>query len=136
MDRPVSLLHVVGGKEVHNARKLEQQVVFEAKHGRWPHDGGLWEDAPGNLLGATLEIVLDTSSRPDSKILYLGRVELGDVVRVGVVGRDVDESVYIVLGNGVGNALRTLHMDILEREVPGPVSSPFSFVCRRARLTW
>ena len=55
MDRPVSLLHVVGGKEVRNTRKLEQQVVFETEHGCWPHDGGLGEDAPGNLLSAALD---------------------------------------------------------------------------------
>lgn len=36
---------------------------------------------------------------------YLGAVELGLGVLVGIVGRDVDKSVNVVLGHGVRDAL-------------------------------
>jgi hypothetical protein len=49
---------------------------------------------------------------------YLGGKELRSGQRVGVVRRDVDVPIYIVFGDGFSDALGTLNMNVLEREVP------------------
>lgn len=48
----------------------------------------------------------------------LGGKELRWRVTAGIVGRNVDKAVDVVLGNGIGNALNTVHMDIGVGEVP------------------
>lgn len=48
----------------------------------------------------------------------LGGKELRWRVTAGIVGGNVDKAVDIVLGNGIGNALSTVHMDIGVGEVP------------------
>jgi len=64
MYRPVTLLHVVGCKEVQDTCKLEQKVVLEAKHGCGPDDSGLGENTPGHMLCSTLEHELDLTEMP------------------------------------------------------------------------
>ena len=54
MNRAVSFLHVVRGEEIGGRCQLDQQVVLEAEDGSRPDDGGLWEDASGDLLASTL----------------------------------------------------------------------------------
>lgn len=132
---PELLLHVVGGEEVDNAGKLEEQVILETEHGSRSHDGGLGEDAADNVLSTALCSLLDLRTFPlgCSGATYLGGVELGNVVRVGVVRRDVDEPINIVLGNRLRDPLSTLNVDILIGEVPDLVSplSPFDQDQRR-----
>lgn len=48
----------------------------------------------------------------------LGRKVLGRRVPAGVVGRDVDEAVNVVLGNSLNDALRTVDVDVSVGEVP------------------
>ena len=55
--------------------------------------------------------------------LFIGRTYLcPEVLRrgveVGIVGRDVNESIDIVLGNGIGDTLRAFDMDVLKVKVP------------------
>ena len=54
---------------------------------------------------------------------YLRSVEFGGRVGVGVVGRDVDIPVDIVLGGGLNDPLGSLDMHVFEREVPAPCPS-------------
>jgi len=49
---------------------------------------------------------------------YLRSEELGGRVDIRVVGGDMDEPVDIVFGNGLGDPLGSLDVDILVREVP------------------
>ena len=51
----------------------------------------------------------------------LGGEVLGRRVTASVVGRNVDEAVDIVFGNGIGNTFDTVDVDVLVREVPGVV---------------
>lgn len=48
----------------------------------------------------------------------LGREVLGGGILVRVVGRDVDETVDIVFGSGLNDALHTVNVDIGVGEVP------------------
>lgn len=102
----VPLLHVIRGKQVSGSGELDQQVVLEAKEGRRSDNGGLGEYASGDLLTPSL----------------CGE-ELGGGVGVGIVGRDVDVAVDIILGHGLGDALGSLHMNVLEAVVFGGIGA-------------
>lgn len=54
---------------------------------------------------------------------YLGSIKFGGRIGIGVVGRDVDIPVDIVLGRGLDNPLGTLDMHVFEREVPAQCPS-------------
>ena len=54
VDRPKAFLHVVRREKVHDARQLQEQIVFEAEHGRRANNRCLGEDAPNHLLTAAL----------------------------------------------------------------------------------
>lgn len=54
MDGSESFLHVVGREEVHNASKLQKEVVLETKDRCRSHNGGLGIDATSDLLAAGL----------------------------------------------------------------------------------
>jgi hypothetical protein len=98
------LLHVVGSEEVSDTSKLQQQVILETEDGRRADNSGLREKLSGNLLSSTL-----------------CSVELGDGLRVGAVGGNVDISVDIVLANSLDNSLSSLNVHILQREVLGRI---------------
>lgn len=64
MDRPVSLLHVVGREQVHDAGKLQQQPVLETKHRGGPDNGGLGEDIADYVLRTALQTELGALIQP------------------------------------------------------------------------
>ena len=97
---PVTLLHVVGSEKVGNTSQLVEKTIFETEHWCWSDNGSLWVDGANDLL----------SSR-------LGSVELRWRVWVCVVAGDVDETVDIVLGDGISDSLCSLNVDILKIEV-------------------
>ena len=99
---PVTLLHVVGSKEIGNTSQLVEKTVLETEHWCWPDNGSLWVDGADDLL----------SSR-------LGSVELRWRIWVCVVAGDVDETVDIVLGDGISDSLCSLNVDILKIKVLG-----------------
>lgn len=100
MHWPVALLHVVGSEKVGNTSQLVEKTILKTEHWCWPDDSSLWEDAADDLL----------SSRLSSE-------ELGWRVWVCVVGRNVNEAIDVVLGDGISNSLSALNVDILEVEV-------------------
>lgn len=106
VDWPELLLHVVGGKEVQNGGELQQKVVLKSEDRGWSHDGGLWEDASGNELSSSL-----------------CRKELRGRVGVGVVRRDVDITINVILGNSLGDALGSFDVHVLQRKVLGRIVS-------------
>lgn len=55
--------------------------------------------------------------------VYLGGKELGGGLGVRIIRGDLDESVNIVLGNGLGDSLGALDMNIGISEVPEPLAS-------------
>jgi hypothetical protein len=81
-----------------------KEVVLETEHRGGTHDGSLGVDGTNDLLTPGL-----------------GGEVLGGRVPAGVVRGDVDESVHIVLGNGLGDALSTINVDVSEGEVLGRV---------------
>lgn len=97
---PVTLLHVVGSKEVGDTSQLVEETILETEHWCWSDDGSLWVDGANDLL----------SSR-------LGSVELRWGVWVRVVAGDVDETVDIVLGDSISDSLCSLDIDILKIKV-------------------
>lgn len=121
MNRPVALLHVVGVNQGAGASELVKEVVLETEHWGGAHDGGLGVDGTNDLLSPRLcwlvhlHVDIFTSGSTN-----LGGEVLRGRVPAGVVGRDVDESVHIVLGNGLGDALSTINVDVGVREVPIP----------------
>lgn len=106
------LLPVVGGENIGSVGDGVEETVLNSVHGGRTDDGGLGEDLAGLNLG-----------------LSLGSEVLGVGLGVGVVGGDVDETVNIVLGNGLDDALGSLNVDILVGEVP------MRFV-RNRKLRW
>ena len=102
--RPEALGHVVGGQDVGGAGQTVEKAVLEAEHGRGPHDGGLGEDVAGDGLAVVLCLV-----------------EVRGRVRVDGVRGDVDVAVDVVLGDGRGDAVGALDVDVLEVEVLGRV---------------
>lgn len=77
MNGPELLLHVVGSEEVQRRGKLEQQVVLKAKHGGGSDQGGLGENASGDLLCTSLQQLLAQVASKISVMAYLGGVEFG-----------------------------------------------------------
>jgi hypothetical protein len=116
---PEALLQLVGVKQGAGASELVKEVVLETEHRGGTHDGGLGVDGTNDLFTPGLFLVSIFACRT-SELTNLGGEVLGGRVPVGVVGGDVDESVYIVLGNGVGDALSTINVDVSEGEVPTP----------------
>ncbi len=100
--RPEALLHVVRGENVGDTSKLVEKTILETKHWCWSDDGSLWEDAANDLLSTGL-----------------GSEELRWRIWIGIVRRDVDETVNIVLGDCISDPLGSLNMDILQIEVLG-----------------
>ena len=49
--------------------------------------------------------------------IYLGAEEFRRRILVGIVGRDVNESINVVLRDRFGNALSAFHMNIFEIEI-------------------
>lgn len=60
MNRPETLLHVVRGKEIGNAAKFVEEVIFEAEAGGRSDNGGFGVDitshflTPGLFLSASI----------------------------------------------------------------------------------
>jgi hypothetical protein len=104
VDWPVFLLHVVGGEEVGHSSKFVKQVIFKSEHWGRAHNGSLGEDFANNTLAPAL-----------------GLEEIRGRILSSVVGRNVDESVDVVLRNRLGNALRTVNVDVFVGKVPGYV---------------
>lgn len=77
-----------------------QQCVFETEHRRRTDNGCLRVDGACDLLANALRAV-----------------EFGRRVGVGVVGRDVDVAVDIVLGDGLDDAFGTFDVYVCEGEV-------------------
>jgi len=96
-----------------------KEVVLETEHRGGAHDGGLGENGTNDLLSPRLSWLasphIDTNT---GRSTNLGGEELRGRVPAGVVRRDVDESVHIVLGNGLGNALSTIDVHVGVGEVP------------------
>ena len=57
MNRPVTLLHVVGGQNIAHLGQSVEQVVLETEHWRRSHDCGLGVDLADNLLTPSLYII-------------------------------------------------------------------------------
>lgn len=66
----------------------------------------------------------------------LGRKVLGRRVPAGVVGRDVDEAVNVVLGNSLNDALRTVDVDVSVGEVPAQLLAARRLSSAHESLTW
>ena len=105
MNGPVFLLHVVGGQEIGDASKFVKEVVLESEHWCGTDNGCLRENLTDNTLAPTLGLEE-----------FRGRV-LG-----GIVGRNMDESVNVVLGDSLGDTLRTVNVDVLVGEVPAQLA--------------
>lgn len=54
MDRPVTLLHVVGGENIGDTSQSVKQAVLESEHRCRSDNGGLWEDAANDSLATRL----------------------------------------------------------------------------------
>lgn len=106
MNRPEFLLHVVGGEEIGYSSEFVKQVILKSKQRCRAHNSSLREDLADNTLTPAL------SSE-----------ELRGGVFGSVVGRNVNESVDVVLSNRLGNALRTVNMNVFIGKVPVYVSS-------------
>ena len=121
MNRPVALLQVVGVNQGAGASDLVKEVVLETEHRGRAHDGGLGVDGTNDLLSPRLcwlvHLHVDIFNTESTN---LGGEVLRGRIPAGIVGRDVDESVHIVLSNGLGDALSTINVDVSEREVPIP----------------
>lgn len=69
VNRPVALLHVVGGEEVGDTSKLVEKVVLETEHGRRTDDRGLRVDITSDLLtpslfyNVSMRLILSTANR-------------------------------------------------------------------------
>lgn len=138
MNGPVALLHVVGGENVANLSELVEEVVLETEHGCRSHNCGLGVDFADDLL--TPGLICHQHSSLRSCVLPvctdLGSEILRGRVTAGVVRRNVNETVDIVLGNGVGNALNTVNVNVLVGEVPGTISNYPSIRTTLSKLTW
>lgn len=117
VNRPEALLEVVGVKQGAGSSELVKEVVLETEHRGGTHDGGLGVDGTNDFLTPGLFRVSILAYRM-GRLSDLGREVLGGRVAAGVVGRDVDEAVHIVLGNGLGDALSTINVDVSQGEVP------------------
>lgn len=58
MNRPETLLHVVGGEKVGYASKFVEEVVFETEHGGWSDDGRLGVDVAYDFLAPSLFLLV------------------------------------------------------------------------------
>lgn len=58
VNRPETLLHVVGGEEIGYTGKFVEQVVFEAEHGSWSDDGRLGVDVANDFLTPSLFLLV------------------------------------------------------------------------------
>lgn len=92
---PVSLLQVVRNEQRARTGELVKETVLETEHRSGSHNGRFGVDGTDNLLTPSL----------------CGE-ELGRRVAVGIVGGNMDESVDIVLGDGLGDALGTVNVDV------------------------
>lgn len=117
------LLHVVGLKDVGVAGESVEETILETVHWGWSDNGGLWEDFAGSDFSLSLD-KLDTGSGTSDLHPYLGAVVLGGRVQAGIVARDLNESVNIVFGNGLGDSLGSLNVNISVGEVPIKSSTP------------
>jgi hypothetical protein len=97
-----TFLHPVRCDDIAETSQSVEQAVLVSKHGCWSYDGSFRVDVPGYLLA-----------------LSFGAIELCRVVGVGVVGRDVDVSVDIILRDSLHNALCALNVNVIELKVPG-----------------
>lgn len=93
-------MHVVGSEEIGNARQFMEKSVFKTKEWCWSDNGSLRKDVSDHLFSACL-----------------GTVEFGGRVQISAVGRDVNETINIVLSDSLSNALSTFNVDIFEIEV-------------------
>jgi hypothetical protein len=57
VNRPVALLHVVGGEDVAHLGQLVEEVVLETEHRRRSHNGGLRVDFADDFLTPCLWII-------------------------------------------------------------------------------
>ena len=101
---PQLLLQVVCGDDVSDAGKTVEKTILGTEHGSGSHNSRLGEDVTDNLLTASL-----------------GAVKLRGRVQLCRVGRDVNETVDIILGDGRSNAVGALDVDILEVKVLGRI---------------
>lgn len=107
MNWPVSLLHVVRSKQVSDASKLVEQVVLKTEQRSRADNSGFGVDFPHNTLTPTL-----------------GAEEVRRRVFRGVVRGHVNESINIILGHGLRNALGSVNVDILVGEVLCGIVAP------------
>jgi hypothetical protein len=54
MNRPITLLHVVGGKDISHPSELVEETIFKPEKGSWSNDRGFWEDATDNSFTSRL----------------------------------------------------------------------------------
>jgi hypothetical protein len=122
VNRPVALLHVVGSEHIANLSQLVKKVVLETEHRRGTHDCCLGVDLADDLLTPCLYIISTPLVYIPLEYTDLGGKVLRGRVTAGVVGRNVNETVDIVLGDSIGDALDTVNVDILVGEIPGTVN--------------
>lgn len=98
---PESFLQMIGGEEVRHPSKLVQKPILVTEHGCGTDYGRLGKDTADNLLPAGF-----------------GAKEFRGRILARIVGGDVDETVNIIFGNRLGDALSALDMNIFKREIP------------------
>lgn len=118
MNGPEALLHVVGGEKVGYASKLVKEVILKTEHRGRSDDGGLGVDGANDFLSPSLRLISFFVPLAGRRSTDLGREVLRGGILLRVVGGDVNESVDIVLGNSLNDALHTVNVDIGVREVP------------------
>ena len=133
---PVALLHVVGSENVANLSQLVKKVVLETEHWRGTHDCCLGVDVADDLLTPSLYIISTSLVYIFTGYIDLGSKILGRRVTARVVGGNVNETVDIVLGDSIGDALDTVDVDILVSEVPGIINECPPYKHHTQQLTW
>jgi hypothetical protein len=79
MNRPISLLHMVGREEICHSCQLVEQIIFEPKHWGRPNDGGFGKYGPSNPLSSGLFALLVGSLVVhifQNKLLYFGKIRM------------------------------------------------------------